>query len=122
MNGFLFFLILFNVLALVGLLVTIVMIVRQNTQFRKAMMLIEKRIEKCESRLGGHDSQLAALRAELAALQANPTNEITQAIDVWRKRGPLPAILALGGRLFASYFKKQRAAVKAAPAKEKALP
>lgn len=101
------FLLVFNIVLAVGLLIGVVFMLRATLEMRKAIKLMDSRLGKLDERLSSQQRQVDELRKILAE-QPDALHSIVNQLGSWKKNGPLKTLVALGTSLFGAYFKQKR--------------
>ncbi len=108
------FLLIFNIVLAVVLLVGVVFMLRTTLELRKAIKLMDARVGRLDERVTAQQQQVNELRQMLSD-QPDPIQTIIKNLSGFRKNGPVKTLVALGTSLFAAYFKQKR--VKALPSR-----
>jgi len=101
------FLVGFNIVLAVALLVGVVFMLRATLEMRKSLRMIDERILKLDLRLNEQQRQVDALKRSLAD-QPDALQSLVNNLSGWKKNGPVKTLVALGASLFGAYFKQKR--------------
>lgn len=89
-------------------------------RLQRATVELDKKLGKLERRLDEQDKSLAALRKTLDQRAGDPIMELVHLAQGWRAKGPWPTLVALGSRVFRSYWGQKRTNSRALPVPKEA--
>lgn len=88
-----------------ALLLVSILFLRMVSELKRTVDGLNGKLDRLEKRIASQEAQVAELRKALAAERNDPVLDIVNTVMGWRQKGLAQTLIAVGTRLFRSYWR-----------------